>query len=115
MSGNVCGYIHKDSWNHVDTKIDPADHASSGHAVEQGLLARGMVVKSSSIIKLDPFLNDHQLTRVGVRLRRGWLLEHAIRPVILPKKERLFQLIIVHFHECQMFAFFCSWLKFDTL
>ena len=55
--------------------------------------------KSSTIIKLDPFLDEEQLLRVGGRLRKGKLLNCEKHPVILPKKEPIITSIIHHYHE----------------
>ena len=57
------------------------------------------VLKSSTIIKLDPFLDEDQLLRVGGRLRRGSLDDRIKHPIILPKKERIVEMIIAHHHE----------------
>ena len=55
------------------------------------------VMKSSPIIKLDPFLDENQLLRVGGRLRRGNLDNK--HPVILPKNDSIVYKIIQHYHE----------------
>ena len=54
-------------------------------------------MKSSTIVKLDPFLDNNQLLRVGGRLRRG-CLENK-HPIILPKNEPIVKSIIAHHHE----------------
>ena len=56
------------------------------------------VLKSSTIIKLDPFLDEDQLLRVGGRLRRGCLDDRIKHPIILPKKEHIVERIIAHHH-----------------
>ena len=55
------------------------------------------VMKSSSIVKLDPFLDENQLLRVGGRLRRSNL--QNVHPIILPKNEPIVLKIIEHYHE----------------
>jgi hypothetical protein len=55
------------------------------------------VKKSSSLFKLDPILKDG-LIRVGGRLNRAPITQDARNPVILPKKNRVVDLIIKHFH-----------------
>ena len=54
-------------------------------------------MKSSTIIKLDPFLDEDQLLRVGGRLRMGQI--QSKHPIILPKKEAIVERIIAHYHE----------------
>ena len=57
------------------------------------------VLKSSPIIKLDPFLDEDQLLRVGGRLRKGNIQTKEKHPIILPKKEVVVQRIIEHYHK----------------
>ena len=56
-------------------------------------------MKCSSIIRLDPFLDEDQLLRVGGRLRRGSLDDKIKHPIILPKKEPIVERIIAHHHK----------------
>ena len=41
--------------------------------------------KTSALAKLDPYLDDHGLLRVGGRLEKSSMPEHQRNPVILPK------------------------------
>ena len=59
----------------------------------------GFVKASSSIQKLDPFLDSDGLIRVGGRLRNSNLPELEKHPVIIPKGCPLSTLIISHFHN----------------
>ena len=59
----------------------------------------GFVKASSSIQKLDPFLDSNGLIRVGGRLRNSNLPELEKHPVIIPKGCTLSTLIISHFHN----------------
>ena len=63
------------------------------------LQSNSRVLKSSTIIKLDPFLDGDQLLRVGGRLRKGHLQDMEKHPIILPKKEAIVERIIAHYHE----------------
>ena len=66
---------------------------------KESLRSNSKVMKSSNIVKLDPFLDENQLLRVGGRLRRGCFQEQVKHPIILPKKEPIVQKIIAHHHE----------------
>ena len=50
------------------------------------LLEGKMVSRGSPIVKLDPFLDNKGIIRVGGRLKRSCLAEEKSQPVILPKK-----------------------------
>ena len=69
------------------------------HQEKKCLKSNERLPKSSTITKLDPFLDKDELLRVGGRLLRGPLLNHEKHPVILPKKEAIVTLIIQHYHE----------------
>ena len=55
--------------------------------------------KSSSLYKLDPFLDVDGIVRVGGRLRRASLTDDIKFPIILPRNSHVTKLIIKHFHE----------------
>ena len=57
------------------------------------------VSKKSSLYKLDPFIDDDGLIRVGGRLRRSGLDYGLKHPVILPKDTHVTNLIISHYHH----------------
>ncbi len=50
--------------------------------------------KSGSLYKLDPFIDDHGILRVGGRIREGNLPPGQIHPMILPRKSHVTELII---------------------
>ena len=54
---------------------------------------------SSSLYKLDPFLDENGILRVGGRLRRASLTEEVKFPIILPRNSHVTKLIVKHFHE----------------
>ena len=56
-------------------------------------------VKSSDLLRLDPFLDPNGLLRVGGRLRNSTFEYQVKHPVLLPKGHHVSQLIIRHFHE----------------
>ena len=62
-------------------------------------IATPMVLKkTSALYKGDPFLDNDWLLRVGGRLRLGEL-DFEIKPIILPRKSHVTNLIISHFHK----------------
>lgn len=50
-----------------------------------------MLKKGSQLYKLDPFIDDNKIMRVGGRLRRANIDEDMKHPVILPKKSHVTQ------------------------
>ena len=54
---------------------------------------------TSSLYRLDPFLDEDGLVRVGGRIRRSNLPIEEKHPIILPKKSHVTQLLIRHHHE----------------
>ena len=55
------------------------------------------VNKSSSIRNLNPFMGDRLLS-VGSRLRHASIKAEARNPIILPKKARVVDLLVRHYH-----------------
>ena len=55
--------------------------------------------RSSSLYKLDPFLDEDGLLRVGGRLRQSSAPFEVKNPVILPKKGHVTSLILCHYHK----------------
>ena len=55
--------------------------------------------RSSSLYKLDPFLDVDGLLRVGGRLRQSSAPFAMKHPVILPKKGHVTTLILYHYHK----------------
>ena len=53
----------------------------------------------SSIQRLDPFIDEHGIIRVGGRIRRADVTFEEKHPVILPKNSHVTTLIIRHYHE----------------
>ena len=59
----------------------------------------GKLTKNSSLLNLDPFLDDQGLLRVGGRLEKSSLSFEIKHPVILPRSSQITRLIIDHFHK----------------
>ena len=57
------------------------------------------VKRKSTLFRLDPFVSDDGLMRVGGRIRRAEIPRNLAHPVILPKESHVTTLIIRHFHE----------------
>ena len=55
--------------------------------------------KSSSLYKLDPFLDEDGVLRVGGRLGKSSDPYDVKHPVILPKKGHVTNLILCHYHQ----------------
>ena len=53
----------------------------------------------SKIHQLSPFLDNHNILRVGGRLTKASLHPNVKHPAILPKKHHVSRLLIKHFHE----------------
>ena len=64
------------------------------------LLDGKMVPRGSSIVKLDPFLDDKDIIRVGSRLKRLCLAKEEDYPVILPKKRNISEIVGRWSHQC---------------
>ena len=65
----------------------------------QSLQHKIPIKKTSPLYKLDPYIDDNDLIRVGGRLRRGTFDANLKYPVILPKNSHVTNLIIRHFHQ----------------
>jgi len=68
-------------------------HRSSAQQKKKAMKA------TSSLYRLDPFLDHNGVLRVGGRIQRGHFTDGTKFPVILPKKGHVTSLIIKYFHE----------------
>ncbi len=57
------------------------------------------VSKSSTLVRLDPFIDENGLIRVGGRIRSANMDDRVKHPIVLPKKEYLSELVVRQFHE----------------
>ena len=57
------------------------------------------IPKSSKLYRLDPFLDNNGVLRVGGRLRRATLEFGEKHPVLIPKKNHVADLITRHYHR----------------
>ena len=72
---------------------------SAQHRHERKDRARKGMTRSSSIYRLDPFLDEYGILRVGGRIEQADLPYEMKHPVILPKRSHITELIIRHFHQ----------------
>ncbi|KAK3895894.1 hypothetical protein Pcinc_000502 [Petrolisthes cinctipes] len=69
-------------------------------AKELGALSsQNAVCRGSPLFKLDVFLDEDGLIRVGGRIRQSSLSDDVKHPVVLPSNHGLSRLIIQHFHQ----------------
>ena len=57
------------------------------------------VSRTSPLARLDPFIDEHDIIRVGGRIRRSSMDANIKHPVVLPKKSHISMLIARHFHS----------------
>ncbi|XP_006817264.1 uncharacterized protein LOC102809835 [Saccoglossus kowalevskii] len=57
------------------------------------------VKKTSSLFRLDPYLDEEGIIRVGGRIRRANLPKDVAHPILLPKKGHVTKVLILHYHE----------------
>ena len=87
----ICRYIQK---HQFADEIDRLNSLSKASKTQR----KQALKKSSSLFKLDPFLDAAGLIRVGGRLRKTDWEETAKNPVVLPRKHHVTGLIIRHEH-----------------
>lgn len=68
------------------------------------LLEKGLLSKMSSLLSLNPFLDENQLIRVGGRLQNSDLTFYQQHPLILPKGNHNTLLIIEDTHKKNLHA-----------
>ena len=59
-----------------------------------GVKARKKMLKKSSLCRLDPYVDDDGILRVGGRLRQSNLSFKEKHPVLLPKKHHVSMLLL---------------------
>ena len=74
-------------------------HSDNTQRGSQELHSIKVVKKTSSLYRLDPFLDENGLLQVGSCLKNADLATAVKHPVILPKKGHVTGLIISHFHN----------------
>lgn len=61
-------------------------------------LTQKLISKSSTIVKLSPYLDSSGILRVGGRLNSADLSEYAKHPILLPKNHQITKLIVMQYH-----------------
>ena len=64
-----------------------------------GVKARKRTLKKSHLYRLDPYVDDAGILRVGGRLRQSNLSSKGKHPVLLPKGHHVSKLILNHYHQ----------------
>ena len=68
-------------------------------ALSSGTHNSNGVNRSSSLFKLDPFLDSNGVLRVGGRLRRSKLTSNEAHPVVLPKTSNITEAVVIWSHR----------------
>ena len=55
--------------------------------------------KKSPVYRLDPFIDEHEILRIGGRIRQASISSAVKHPVLLPKKGRISWLVVKDHHE----------------
>ena len=63
------------------------------------LLDGKCVSRKSNVFKLDPFLYDHEIIRVGGRMRQSRMEDKLKHPILLPKNGDITSVIIDFYHR----------------
>ncbi|XP_028267113.1 uncharacterized protein LOC114439388 isoform X2 [Parambassis ranga] len=99
------GVMHTDEGTSLEERKE-AELVSIKLAQEQAfsqeiksLKQKKAVSKTSNLHKLNPFLDEEGVLRVGGRLRQAVLHPHVKHPAILPKSSHISALLVKHFHD----------------
>ena len=65
----------------------------------EGVKERKRKLKKSHLYRLDPYVDDAGIMRVGGRLRRSNLSLKEKHPILLPKEHHVSKLLLSHYHE----------------
>ena len=92
---------------HVDMKLLQRSESSIIKMYQQScfqneisrLLDGKCVSRKSNIFKLDPFLDDHEIIRVGGRIRQSRMEYKLKHPILLPKNGHITSVIIDFYHR----------------
>lgn len=80
---------------HFSKEIQELQDIKSG---SQNIKTNSFVFKSSSLKKLNPYLNENNLLRIGGRIQNSNIPYNHAHPIILPQKEHITSLIIKQYH-----------------
>ncbi|KAJ8966011.1 hypothetical protein NQ317_012306 [Molorchus minor] len=74
-------------------------HVQGVAFAEEILKIKANKICSKPLRKLNPFVDDHNILRVGGRLRNADLSYDAKHPALLPKNHRLTTLLVAYYHN----------------
>lgn len=57
------------------------------------------ISKNSSILSLNPYLDDNGILRKGGRLKHSTINANSKHPIIIPKESHIATLLLAHFHK----------------
>ena len=63
---------------------------------------RKVLRRSSTLYRLDPFIDSEGVIRVGGRITNAEIPYHLRHPAVLPRNHRITELVIEHFHQKNM-------------
>ncbi|XP_067934975.1 uncharacterized protein [Watersipora subatra] len=91
--------VHKDTDKAQQSILKLVQHEHFSAEIDR-LESNQEINKSSSLIKLSPFLDDKGILRIGGRLHESTVLSFEEKhPIIIPKSSHLATLIIDHCHK----------------
>ena len=97
---NTSDLIAKEKAKTLIVKMIQCESFAEEITLLQGKTPGEMIKKRSRLYKLDPFIDDNGVVRVGGRLTYASSLHYDIKhPLILPAKSHVTQLVIKHCHE----------------
>ena len=83
----------------VELKLQHSIDASSANDGRQETRGRNQTLrKSSTLFRLDPFIDSDGILRLGGRLRRANMEYGEKHPVLLPKDHHVANLVVRHYH-----------------
>ena len=78
-------------------KLNEGDHMFQNR---NSIRVRNKKLKqTSTLFRLDPFLDQKGILRVGGRLKKAALAFEVKHPIIVPKKSHITELLIRHYHS----------------
>lgn len=60
---------------------------------------KNFLQKTSQLYKLDPFMDEDGILRVGGRIRRANMDKNKKHPAILPRNSHMTELLLCHYHK----------------
>ncbi|XP_057290844.1 uncharacterized protein LOC130613498 [Hydractinia symbiolongicarpus] len=92
-------HLSVDMMEHAASKIISLLQEKYFASEIDSLERKSNLISSSTIYKLNPFVNSHGILRVGGRLRNANFDENVIHSILLPKNSKITELIVRWCHE----------------